>query len=122
MLKDPSTGKMVTAPEYGGTIVFPPTGNGPEQPHEALELYPPPPDEDAPNRAKPKIVIKGNYIISEAIAPVLEKMGMTDWSTPRDKECFCAWSAKRLRSLSPLLETSKPHLHFFLIWGLTLCK
>ena len=83
MLKDPSTGKMVEAPQYGGTIVFPPTGNNPEPPHA-----------DA--------VIRGNYLMIDVIGPVLEKLGMTDWSTDRDKECFCAWSAP--------LETSKPHL------------
>ena len=62
MVKDPSTGKMVTAPEYGGTLTFAQwetTGNA-------------------------DIVVPSGWV-EGLIDPVLEKLGMSDWAAPRDE-------------------------------------
>ena len=64
MVKDPSTGKMVTAPEYGGTITF------------ARKEEPGGPD---------AVVHWGAEFL---IAGVLEKLVSADWATPRDKFDF----------------------------------
>ena len=62
---DPSTGKVVSAPEYGGTITF---SRG-EEP------------------AGPDAVISGAGA-DLLVAGVLEKLAILDWATPRDKEDF----------------------------------
>ena len=62
---DPSTGKVVTAPEYGGTITF------------ARKEEP----------AGPDILISGGWA-SAYVAGVLEKLVIADWATPRDKFDF----------------------------------
>ena len=57
---DPTTGKVVVAPQYGGTLTFAQTGPS----------------------ASADIVVAGGW--AEAlIDPVLEKLGMADWATPR---------------------------------------
>ena len=65
MVTDPSTGKMVTAPEYGGTITY------------ALLADPASPDSFLSDHAALMIV-----------GPVLEKLALGDWATPRDKWDF----------------------------------
>ena len=60
---DPSTGEVVSAPEYGGTITFPT--------HES------PLGTDA-------VGITGSNA-PILIDPVIEKLGMADWAAPRDK-------------------------------------
>ena len=62
MVLDPSTGKMVVAPQYGGTITF------------ALLADPASPDSFLSDHAALMIV-----------APVLEKLAWGDWATPRDQ-------------------------------------
>ena len=62
---DPSTGKVVVAPQYGGTITF------------ALKDEP----------AGPDAVLSG-WWANAYFAGVLEKLGMVDWATPRDKYDF----------------------------------
>ena len=62
---DPSTGKVVSAPEYGGTITF------------ARKEEP----------AGPDTVISGVWAQAYA-APVVEKLVIADWATPRDKFDF----------------------------------
>ena len=62
---DPSTGKVVVAPEYGGTITF------------ARKEEP----------AGPDTVISGVWAQAYA-APVVEKLVIADWATPRDKFDF----------------------------------
>ena len=65
MVMDPSTGEMVTAPRYGGTLTFAKTGTS----------------------ASADIVVPGGW--AEAlIDPVLEKLGMSDWAAPRDQFDF----------------------------------
>ena len=65
MVMDPSTGKMVTAPQYGGTITF------------ALLADPASPDSFLSDHAALMIV-----------GPVLEKLAWGDWATPRDQWDF----------------------------------
>ena len=65
MVMDPSTGKMVVAPQYGGTITF------------ALLADPASPDSFLSDHAALMIV-----------APVLEKLAWGDWTTPRDQWDF----------------------------------
>ena len=65
MVMDPSTGKMVVAPQYGGTITF------------ALLADPASPDSFLSDHAALAIV-----------APVLEKLAWGDWATPRDQWDF----------------------------------
>ena len=65
MVKDPSTGKMVTAPEYGGTISF---------------VYKTEP-------AGPDVYVSGGQG-SVYVAGVLEKLAIPDWATPRDEITF----------------------------------
>ena len=62
---DPSTGKVVTAPEYGGTITFV---------RKAGEMG-------------SDVLITGGWG-QMYIAGVLEKLAMADWTTPRDKYDF----------------------------------
>ena len=62
---DPTTGKVVVAPEYGGTITF------------AQKEEP----------ASPDAIISGGW--AQAIAAgVVEKLAIADWATPRDKFDF----------------------------------
>ncbi len=86
MVKDPSTGKMVEAPQYGGTIVWPAEWNHPEPPHADL-------------------VTSGVTATISLTGPVLEKLGLTDWAIDRDKECFCAWSSTMATSRGQLAES-----------------
>ena len=62
---DPSTGKAVVAPQYGGTITY----VRKEEP------------------AGPDTVLSGVWA-QAYIAGVTEKLGMSDWATPRDKYDF----------------------------------
>ena len=62
---DPSTGKVVSAPQYGGTITF------------ARKSEPKSPD----------ILISGGPS-ADVVAGVLEKLAWADWATPRDKFDF----------------------------------
>ena len=62
---DPSTGKVVTAPEYGGTITFA--------------------RKDEP--AGPDTVVSGPWA-SAYVGGVLEKLVIEDWTTPRDESDF----------------------------------
>ena len=66
MVRDPSTGKMVTAPEYGGTISY------------ALK-------EEAASGTD--AVLTGQWA-QAYVAPVLEKLAIGDWATPRDEWDF----------------------------------
>ena len=66
MVKDPTTGKMVVAPEYGGTITFATTRFGGVD-HVDMWFHHHP---------------------GETVAGVLEKLGIMDWATPRDKFAF----------------------------------
>ena len=61
---DPSTGEVVTAPQYGGTITFP--------------------NKENPIGTDVMVGITGSNSQS-LIDPVLEKLGMSDWAAPRDK-------------------------------------
>ena len=61
---DPSTGEVVSAPEYGGTITFA--------------------NKENPIGTDVMIGITGSNSQS-LIDPVLEKLGMSDWAAPRDK-------------------------------------
>ena len=64
-MTDPTTGKVVVAPEYGGTITF------------AQKEEP----------ASPDAIISGGW--AQAIAAgVVEKLAIADWATPRDKFDF----------------------------------
>ena len=65
MVTDPSTGKVVVAPQYGGTITY------------ALAADIPGPD----------TVISGGSATFSAGA-VVEKLGVADWAAPRDKFSF----------------------------------
>ena len=65
MVTDPSTGKMVTAPEYGGTITY------------SLLDDPASPDS-----------FLSDHAALEVVAPVLEKLAWGDWATPRDEWDF----------------------------------
>ena len=80
MVKDPSTGKMIKAPQYGGTIVL------------ASNL-------GEPVHADTWFVGSGQH---RAINLVLDKLGMVDWATPRDKWGFMGWYTP--------FELIKPHL------------
>ena len=62
---DPSTGKVVVAPQYGGTITY------------AQKSEP----------AGPDTVISGPWA-QVYVGPVLEKLGIPDWATPRDEFDF----------------------------------
>ena len=62
---DPTTGKAVTAPEYGGTITFALKEEG----------------------AGPDAVVSGFWAIPY-VSGVLEKLAYADWATPRDKYDF----------------------------------
>ena len=62
---DPSTGMTVTAPQYGGTITFARKGEP----------------------AGPDAVLSG-WWANAYFGGVLEKLGMVDWATPRDKYDF----------------------------------
>ena len=64
---DPSTGEVVTAPQYGGTITFP--------------------NKENPIGTDVMVGITGSNSQS-LIDPVLEKLGMSDWAAPRDKFDF----------------------------------
>ena len=79
MVKDPSTGKMIKAPQYGGQIVFASTAD--EPPHTDTWF---------------------SLLSYYAINLVLEKLGIVDWSYPRDKWGFSGWNTP--------LEVVKPHL------------
>ena len=88
MVRDPSTGKMVTAPEYGGTLTFP--GK-----NEIL-------DQD------PSI---GGHWAAFQISGVQEKLAILDWALPRDvyamnlyfqpPEHFRGWLAESWSSPDP---------------------
>ena len=62
---DPTTGKLVTAPEYGGTLTF----VWKEEP------------------VGPDVVVSGTWA-GAYVDGVLEKLAMGDWATPRDKWDF----------------------------------
>ncbi len=62
---DPTTGKVVSAPEYGGTLTF-------ARKEEA---------------AGPDTVISGMWAMAY-VSGVLEKLAIGDWATPRDKYDF----------------------------------
>ncbi len=66
---DPTTGKVVTAPEYGGTITF------------ARKEEP----------AGPDAVLSGLWVL-DYVGGVLEKLAMADWATPRDKFDFVGYA------------------------------
>ena len=68
MVLDPTTGKMVTAPEYGGTLTFP----------SKNELL----DQD------PSI---GGHWAGFQIQTVNEKLAHANWATPRDEWDFTSW-------------------------------
>ena len=59
---DPSTGKVVVAPQYGGTITF------------VFKTEP----------AGPDVYVSGGAA-SVYVAGVLEKLAIADWATPRDE-------------------------------------
>ena len=61
MVKDPSTGKMIKAPQYGGQFVW---SSGQEPPHADTWF--------------------GSSMI-RIISPTVEKLGMVDWAIDRDK-------------------------------------
>ena len=65
MVKDPSTGEMVSAPEYGGTFTW---------------AY-------KENPVGSDSVIQG-IMVGGTVDVVLEKLAMADWATPRDKFGF----------------------------------
>jgi peptide/nickel transport system substrate-binding protein len=79
MVKDPTTGKMIKAPQYGGTIAI--ATNLGEPPHTDTWW---------------------GTIHYRAINLVLDKLGMIDWATPRDKWGFMGWYTP--------FELIKPHL------------
>ena len=60
MVKDPTTGKMVTAPEYGGTITYVATGLA-----DSIEPY-------------------VSYTAGFAISGINEKLGFTNWAIDRE--------------------------------------
>ena len=60
MVKDPATGKMISAPEYGGTITFATTRFGGVD-HVDMWFHHHP---------------------GETVAGVLEKLAIMDWATP----------------------------------------
>ena len=62
---DPSTGKVVVAPQYGGTITY------------TLLDDPASPDS-----------FLSDHAALEVVAPVLEKLAWGDWATPRDEWDF----------------------------------
>ena len=62
---DPSTGKVVTEPEYGGTITYVLTGE-PQSPDYMVSAH----------------------VGSVLTASVLERLAIADWATPRDKHDF----------------------------------
>ncbi len=78
MVKDPSTGKMIKAPQYGGQLVFSATTEAAHADAWWGTL---------------------NHRVGRL---VLEKLGMVDWATPRDKWEFVSWYTPE-----PLV---KPHL------------
>ena len=65
MVLDASTGKMVVAPQYGGTITY-----------TLLD-----------DPASPDAVLSDHGAL-EVVAPVLEKLAWGDWATPRDEWDF----------------------------------
>ena len=65
MVKDPTTGKMVTAPEYGGTITYASRGEP----------------------AGPDALVSGPKVLSY-VSVVNEKLAIGDWATPRDEWDF----------------------------------
>ena len=64
MVKDPSTGKMVTAPEYGGTFTY------------ATVLEPPHTDP------------RTSYVTGLVIALTAERLGFVNWAVDRDEFAF----------------------------------
>ena len=66
MVMDPTTGKMVTAPEYGGTFTHATKGDYPVA--------------DTWFQHGPGILL----------APVVEKLGIADWAIPRDQNSLTA--------------------------------
>ena len=79
MVRDPSTGEMIKAPQYGGQLVF----SWDREPAHLDAWW-------------------GSAHI-RPVGPVLEKLGMVDWATPRDKWAFNhGWYVPR--------EVVKPHL------------
>ena len=64
MVKDPSTGKMVTAPEYGGTFTF---ANPAEPPHADAALH-------------------GG--VGMAVSGVVERLGIMNWGIDRNEFAF----------------------------------
>ena len=68
MVKDPTTGKMVTAPEYGGTLTYP------------YKLF--------GETTDPSIT--GHYA-GWQITAVNEKLSKGDWGAPRDEVSFTGW-------------------------------
>ena len=78
MVLDPSTGEMVKAPQYGGQLVFSATTEAAHADAWWGTL---------------------NHRVGRL---VLEKLGMVDWATPRDKWEFVSWYTPE-----PIV---KPHL------------
>ncbi len=68
MVKDPSTSKMIKAPQYGGQIVF------------AADLDEPPHTDTW-----------WGTLPYKSINLVLDKLGMVDWAIPRDKWGYMGW-------------------------------
>ena len=64
---DPSTGEVVTAPQYGGTLTFATT--------------------EKPIGTDVLVGVTGS-IAQSLIDPVIEKLGKSDWAAPRDKFDF----------------------------------
>ena len=81
MVKDPSTGKMIKAPQYGGALVVGDIYGGREPPHTDTWWG-------------------GTY--RTIVEPVVEKLGMADWAIDRDKWAFGSY-------LNPI-DIAAPHL------------
>ena len=93
MVRDPATGKMVTAPEYGGTLTFP----------SKNELL----DQD------PSI---GGYWAQYQISGVQEKLAIVDWALPRDVFAMNTFLSPPEHFIGWLAESwSSPDLQTFIV-------
>ena len=93
MVRDPATGKMVTAPEYGGTLTFP----------SKNELL----DQD------PSI---GGYWVTFQISGVQEKLAIVDWALPRDVFAMNTYLSPPEHFIGGLAESwSSPDLQTFIV-------
>ena len=79
MVLDPTTGKMVTAPEYGGTITYV--------------------KKESPSHTDKHL--SGGVV---AASLVVEKLGIGDWATPRDEYNFPTMAAPKY-TRGPLAES-----------------